>query len=670
MEDEPKFEVYGKRSDSVGLFWSEPKKIKPPPKAAVKRIPPERTWEQEDYLPYLEEARAHKYNLFTDEELAAAAQTNEKLVFDIECFPNYFLVAFKSIETGKNLIFELNPEVQELELEKLKWVMQSFTLMGFNSKYYDLPMLAIAFTKANTATLHKATNEIINDNEPWWTILRRYNAKRIECDHIDLMGVAPLRASLKVYSGRLHCEKMQDLPFLPSVALNEAQQDIVRYYCLNDLENTELLYRELEQEIELRGSLGVQYQLDLLSKSDAQIAEAVIGTEIKRVTPSDIRVPECQPGAELKYIPPSFISFKSQVMKNALELIKGTVFKLSEHGSMTLPEELVNYDVTINATSYTMGIGGLHSKEKNQSVYSDDEFFIVDKDVASYYPSIILGCELYPAHLGRNFLTVYKTIVDRRLKAKREGNALEADTLKITINGSFGKFGSKYSVLYSPQLLIQVTVTGQLSLLMLIERLELQGIQIVSANTDGIVIKCRRKDSELLKSITKQWELETNFVTEETPYRSIHSRDVNNYLALTEQGYFKSKGAYSKASLRNNPTNQICVTAIEQLLSNGTPIEVTVRQCRNLAEFLSVRTVKGGAVQVSPQGNTYLGKAIRWYYAKDLESELVYAMSGNKVPRSEGAFPVMQLPKQFPDNVDFDWYVGEAEKMLQEVGCS
>ena len=44
----------------------------------------------------------------------------------------------------------------------------------------------------------------------------------------------------------------------------------------------------------------------------------------------------------------------------------------------------------------------------------------------------------------------------------------EDSSKKIQINGSFGKLGSKYSLLYAPDLLLQTTITGQLALLMLI----------------------------------------------------------------------------------------------------------------------------------------------------------------------------------------------------------
>ena len=47
---------------------------------------------------------------------------------------------------------------------------------------------------------------------------------------------------------------------------------------------------------------------------------------------------------------------------------------------------------------------------------------------------------------------------------------------KIVLNGTFGKLFSLFSIFFSPQQGISTTVGGQLSLLMLIERLEIAGI--------------------------------------------------------------------------------------------------------------------------------------------------------------------------------------------------
>ncbi len=54
-----------------------------------------------------------------------------------------------------------------------------------------------------------------------------------------------------------------------------------------------------------------------------------------------------------------------------------------------------------------------------------------------------------------------------------------------------------------------------------------------------------------------------------------------------------------------------------------------------------------------------------------MSGELVYAMSGNKVPRSDGAKPCMVLANdnQVPDDVDHDWYIKESIRILQDIAA-
>lgn len=256
----------------------------------------------------------------------------------------------------------------------------------------------------------------------------------------------------------------------------------------------------------------------------------------------------------------------------------------------------------------------------------------------------------------------------------REKAALEAELItsqvidssgKITINGSFGKLGSKWSVMYSPTLLIQVTVTGQLALLMLIEALEANGIPVVSANTDGVVIKCPTERQGDLDAIIHEWETRTGFETEETRYAALYSRDVNSYVAIKHDGQVKTKGVFATSGLMKNPTNTVVVDAVVAKLTKGTPISDTIMACDDIRKFLTVRTVAGGA----EQGGKYLGKVVRWYYSTRSPGPVTYRSNGNKAARSDGSRALMVLPDGMPEDLDFDWYIREAESILQEVGA-
>jgi DNA polymerase elongation subunit (family B) len=280
--------------------------------------------------------------------------------------------------------------------------------------------------------------------------------------------------------------------------------------------------------------------------------------------------------------------------------------------------------------------------------------------VASYYPAIILNCGLYPKQLGTAFLDVYRAIVNERLDAKHAGDKVKADALKIVVNGSFGKLGSPYSALYAPELMVQVTVTGQLSLLMLIESLEENGIPVLSANTDGIVIGCPVDLQDKMTILINDWQDATEFIMEQSTYAGIYSRDVNNYIAITHSGKVKTKGCFKAGDLAKNPSNEICNIALIRYLMHGTSFEETIESCTDITKFITLRNVNGGAVCK----DKYLGKAIRWYYAKGSKETINYKKNGNLVPRSYGAKPLMDLPEQFPTDIDYEWYLAECYNLF------
>lgn len=676
------------RKDALGLFWrDEPVfRIKKEPK---KVVPPEPIWLNDDYLPGLDEAEVLAgIEELSDNELihlAGPYSGRQELIFDIEIYRNYFLAGFKHRGSGKVTFIESTPDGW-VDLNKLEWLLKNFTIVGFNSLGFDLPITAMALAKRSIGDMKNATNRIINEKEPWRDVLRSYKVEVPDIDHIDLVEVAPLFASLKVYGGRMHTRQMQDLPFHPEKTLSVDQKIITRYYCLaKDLPSTLLLRETLDDQIKLRIEMGKAYNQDLRSRSDAQIAEHVISSEVAKLNGRRAHRPKIPPGTVYRYETPRFLKFQTQLMQYVLAKVERAKFIVADHGSIDMPPELGEHKIEINGSAYTMGIGGLHSNEKRAAHVQDHQYEIHDYDVTSYYPKIIENLHLYPKHLGPAFLQVYSRIVRQRVDAKARGDKVAANSLKIVVNGSYGKLGSKYSNLYAPDLLIQVTLTGQLSLLLLIERLELSGIRVISANTDGIVIKPERSQVGVMRGIIAQWERDTGFEMENTRYLALYSKDVNNYIAVKKKldkesktwldipDGVKTKGLYANPWnqsddksfwLHKNPTSIICIEAVEALLTKGTPIVTTVRACRDITKFVSVRTVKGGAYK----DGVFLGKAIRWYYANDIEGTIVYALSGKKVPRSDGAKPLMDLPDHFPDDVNFDWYEKEANKILKDIG--
>lgn len=593
----------------------------------------------------------------------------DKLAGDCEVYPNYFLAAFKCPETSKVVTAEiigLNSTISEKEKNKLLVCMYKKMTFGFNYLNYDVCVILAALKGLTCKEIYEISKDIIENNKYQWQTLMTYSLFLDEnMDYFDIQEPSPgVRTGLKLYGGRMHSHKLQDLPIAPGTMLTSDQIRKTKKYCVNDLDTTIELYNQIKDRIELREKMIPQYGSKILSKSDAQIAELVIIRDInKKKKGKSVKKPTISLDTTFKYICPEFIQFESPELNTVLDFICQYDFELDKKGSVKLPDYLSKNLIELGFSKYKLGIGGIHSTEKRQTIEPTEDQLLVDRDVEAYYPRIILNLQLYPLHLGPTFLNVYRDIVERRIKAKKEKDHVTNSSLKIVINGSFGKLGSKWSYLYSPDLMLRVTITGQLSLLMLIEELEMNGISVVSANTDGFVSLMNKDDYDLYDEICDDWEYRTGFTLEETKYKALYSRDVNNYLAVTEESS-KGKGIFTIDQLSKNPQANICVIAVRDLLVKGKPISKTIKGCKDVRQFLNVRTVAGGAVF----GDEYLGKVVRWYYSTNGE-KITYQKNGNKVPKSDGSMPMMTLT-DFPKDVDYERYIQESMTILETLGVT
>lgn len=590
----------------------------------------------------------------------------KQIVIDTEVYSDYFLLSALEPSTGKIWHFE-KYDGQSFDVKSVNSLMNTCTTISFNGNSFDLGIICAALSGWSNQNIKKLCDDVIKSNLASWQIFKRYDIRvPANWDHIDIIEVAPGQSSLKIYGARLHAPTVQDLPIEPDAKITPAQRKELRDYCVNDLETTWLLYKSLEKQIDLRCQMSEQYGVDLRSKSDAQIAETVIKSELQKMTGRQYYKPDVDDSTVFRYLDPKIITFKTKQLQEIFKLVTTIPFRLADNGSVKMPDELAKAQIKIGNTEYSLGIGGLHSCEKSRLVRADNGHRMFDYDVASYYPNIILQQNLAPKSMGAPFLKVYQSIVDRRLKAKKEGDKVTANTLKICVNGSFGKLGSKWSALYAPDLMIQTTITGQLALLMLIESMELAGVAVVSANTDGIVLRCPIDKIDDMENIAFDWMLETSYELERAEYKLLASRDVNNYVAVKTDGEIKRKGVFADGGLAKNPDCNIAFDAVAQYLANGTPIEKTVTGCQDVRQFLTVRKVTGGAIW----NGEYLGKAVRFYYSKSVNNDvcIAYAKNSNKVPKSDGARPMMTLSETLPQDIDYARYIEMAKELLKEVG--
>lgn len=686
---------------------------------------------------------------------------------DIEVYPNVFLVGVKRAADGRVVIFEQSDRAQ-IDLDRLSTILDSHTIVTFNGMSYDMPVLAYAlrevyepahdvltdggslseldamidpgddgseasappsrgtYRRRTCTEIKEISNRIINERVKYWEADRITGARvPRRWDHVDLIEPQPNPfASLKILNGRMHGRWMQDLPYHHEDLLTHEQIDMLRAYLHNDLAATESLWAELAEPMALREAMGESIGIDLLSKSDTQMGIAIIKHRVERELGRRLPRASGSRSQTFGYEPPAYLRFETPALKERLARIREHVFQTDpKTGKVGLPDFIAE-PIVIGGTTYAMGIGGLHSTEANRAVRADETHVLVDADVASYYPRIILSLGLVPAAIGPIFLKVFEAILDDRLAAKArqkdiklkmsaeecsEIAALAVELalqqaidggLKISANGTFGSLGSPFSIIFAPHLMIAVTLTGQLALLMLIEWAERAGIEVVSANTDGVLFRCPcpmfagldkdRLRPSALAEITGRWERETQFSLEFVEYRAIYSQNVNSYIALKAKGGHKRKGPLAnpwsshpddknaRAALMKNPQTTICSDAALAFVRDGTPIEQTVLACRDVRQFVTVIKVTKGATW----RGEYLGKVVRYYYGHDGEPILEAAANPEtgvfkKVPETDGCRPLMtfkpasdgDLPWAMPDDIDYARYFREARKILSEIGA-
>lgn len=620
---------------------------------------------------------------------------------DIETYSDFGIYGGMNMRTGA-IFGMIMRRGKPFDGNRLRRLMRQKMSLGYNNKNFDEPLTAMACNGATTDEIKAAANLIIQSGIKWWEVERTLGIEiPKKWRQADLMEVNPaIHQSLKTMNGRLMGKEMEDLPIEHDQDVADQEMKLITYW-IKDLKATALLAYTLRHDLFLREELGKQLGVDLMSKSDSQMGFAVIKKRIEDRKGSSIKKTEIKTAVSFKYKAPAYVKFELPQLREVLRRIEEHTFVTRKaDGKVDLPKWLSEEKITIGPSSFQMGIGGLHSTESNRSVVADENNVIVSEDVAGMYPKMMLNLKMYPEAVGPDFVPVFQGIYDDRIKAKHAGDKIKDKGYKIACNGGgFGRLGSKFSITFAPHMLIATTVTGQLSLLMLIERAWLKGIPVVSANTDGAEFLCPRsmfngwimKDGKAtdrlapspIADIIEQWERDTDMVLEGVEYTALYNQSVNSYIALKADGSHKRKGPLSnpwgadkcdydtRGQMMKNPQAYVCSDAVLAFLKHGTPIEQTILACKDVRAFITVVNATGGATW----REEYLGKVVRYYWSKDGDPIIKikpHPSTGNrpKVSKTDGCRPMMTLPDDFalPHDLDFDRYISEANEILKNIG--
>ena len=543
------------------------------------------------------------------------------LVYDIEVFQNIFHCAIKDTETGKITLFEISNrknQLQELveffkEFENVEgsWN-NSYTtdyqfntnkiFAGYNNIHYDNPIINYIIDYYNIMkdktyieickSIFNISKTILNSKEGEEGIWKKWKYQQWfeSFDLLTMLYSTQLRVGLKEMQVTMQYPNVQEFVYDWDIPLVESKFDEMIQYNINDVESTSELLVRCKKDIELRIAIEDEYGVRVLSKDGVNIGMKIITQKYLEKTGQtwwdikDLRSPMDK--IPLKDVILPFVKYDSPILKDMLDTLKKQTVSPGRKG--------YEYKFIFNNLRYTIGVGGIHSVNDPEIIIPKEDEYLIDCDVASLYPSMLIQHKFYPKHLGPEFLEVYSKIREERIEAKHNGNKVKNETLKLALNGLSGNLQNEHNFCYSPFAVMQIRVNGQLLLLMLAEKLVEIGCKIIQANTDGLFLICKKNKYEEYQKVCKEWEKLTKLELEEDRFEAMYQYAINDYIAVKE-GYhktkdkklIKTKGMFiTEVLLGKGLSPKIIPEAIINYFVDNIPVEETIKSCRDIRKFL------------------------------------------------------------------------------------
>jgi hypothetical protein len=603
-------------------------------------------------------------------------------IFDIECFKNLFcLTAINAEDEKEEHVFYVGLEKNDYSDIK-EFLNQEMILVGFNNFSYDDPMLRFLISYSGDkfpTDAYELSSKLIDENyrEDKKIMNLRYPRNEIypwkSVDLMKILGFDKTGVSLKQTGINLKWYKIQDLPIDPSVSVKSNQLDMVLSYNKNDTLITKELYEEIAPIRKLREELGKIYPIDFSSASDSKIANLIFEHVYSTEMHVDIRALRAMRTPREKVLlgecVAKFVNFQSPELKEMLKRISSTwVYAYNDYR--------YRESIYFANCGFSLGVGGLHTEDAPGIFGTDEQYIIQDCDVASYYPNLIINNNFYPEHLGPNFIQVLKKITTERLGAKKNKDKVKADGLKITANASFGKLGSQFFWLYDPKQFLSTTISGQMGLLMLVEGMYMNGIEVISCNTDGVVCRIDRKLESKYYEIAHAWEKATNLELEFTEYKKYVRRDVNSYITEKADGDTKEKGVFLKeVDLKKSYHMPIVAKALHAYFINSVPVRETLENCKDIMEFcISQKSGKNYGIELhAGKKIEYLQKTNRFFITTKggtllKREQFTKRVIGLYVGRLVHILNEYDTNVPFEDyHVDLSFYEKETMKTINEI---
>ena len=557
-----------------------------------------------------------------------------RIIIDFEVLSKagFWMCCMKDYKTEKEHIIINNREEFLRVFNKNKdsvWV-------GYNIKGYDQWIMKAIIAGVDPCVI---SDKLIEQNISPYQVDRSLN--RIPIYIFELNDSYRSLKELELFMGEDIREST--VPFDLNRYPTKEEIEELTTYCLHDVRMTFKVFKEVYYKYEAQLGLIEYFNLDesMINKTEAQLSAYILGAKKPNYPREDV--------SDFEIV-------------NTIELSKYNNIKqwYEDYNNRDFKKYL---RVNVYGVDTDFGWGGLHSARKKYQ----GEDFIVNSDVSSFYPSIMIEYGL----LSR---IKFKEIRDTRFKFKKEKNPIEK-SLKLVLNSTYGACLDANNDLYDQRQGIGICVNGQLLLLDLIEKVELEfgdRAEFIQGNTDGVMFKFKSKeDVDKYLEICKEWSQRTRMNLDHDFIKKIIQKDVNNYIYVKEDGSIKSKGAYvKKLSLIDNDL-PIVNKAIKEKLINNIEIEDTINNYNNLMDFQKCVKITG-KYSHAVYGNENINlKVFRVFASKSSSDSAIMKMKSDGKLEKISYTPdkvfidnSKVIGKEVPDKLDKSWYIKLAKDRL------
>ena len=594
-------------------------------------------------------------------------------VYDIETLSNFYSYTALNVITLEIVKFVIHESRNDLNA--LKTHLNSVKgHIGFNNVSFDAQVNQfIQNTSPSAEEIYNYSQKVISTSNsggfgeyPEWVL----NPPQIDLFKIKHFDNKAKMQSLKGLEFWMCYPNVQDMPINHKDFVNEDQIDDILEYNLNDVMATYEFFKQVLPDIELRQSLSLEFNLNLLNANDPKIGSEIFLkflSEDMGVNKKELKqLRTYRDSIVFKDIILDYVSFKGKEFNTLLNDLLDT--------TITETKGSLEHSVVYKGFKYDYGAGGIHGCIKPGVYEADDLYDIRDIDVASFYPNLAIVNGFKPEHLGEAFNRIYKNIFETR-KGISKKDARNA-AYKLMLNGVYGKSNSKYSYLYDPKFTMSITINGQLLISMLAEELANCGYEILQVNTDGITIKHLKSESKNIDCICDKWSILTNLELETAFYSKMIIMDVNNYLSVKLNGDTKPKGLFEIIKEPHKDTSFTVVPyAISEYFTKGIPIENTIKSHTNIYDFCGRAKFKGndyGEIRYISNYNEVKEKqqkTTRYFISNKGATFIKMYAKGSEEFINKG-YQVTIFNKYYKKenyDINYDFYIKECNKIINSI---